>query len=319
MKSLGNSKNAYALVLLVLISKASWGNDIYDGWTITSEDVYGNNLTKVCLAQQESTWIEKDPNNPDNCEEMLIVERDRKTIGPDKRFYSRKHGLVSRIFKVKDTYNLGYLFQWTPSVIVALKSSGALERLDKELAQGVKNPEQIECEKSFESAQTLDQLHVLESRCRGYPEDRKAYQRITDADDAAKEKKREAAAAKNQPKCFQIRFSGIAVGDPISLEINSASNADDILARQPLSCWPSGITQLYACSGGARFYSQIGYVIAWTDYDYEIATPVDLQIGRKDAMLYISRKDAVCENNIRPSLNFSENWKNFLRNYNENR
>ena len=47
--------------------------------------------------------------------------------------------------------------------------------------------------------------------------------------------------------------------------------------------------------------------------------PVDLRIDRKDAMLYISRSDAACLDSKPPSLDFYENWENFMRNHNRYR
>ncbi|MBR8225753.1 cell envelope integrity protein TolA [Burkholderia ambifaria] len=127
-------------------------------------------------------------------------------------------------------------------------------------------------------------------------------------------------AAKSRPKCSTVRVSGIAGGTSIDLDaLRRASDPNDLIARYPMHCQPSGMTQTYACRGGAWFGGQTGYVIAWSDTGYQIATPVDLIGGRKDALVFVRRSDSVCLNNTPPSLDVVENLHDFLRNHNRYR
>ncbi|WP_186138307.1 MULTISPECIES: hypothetical protein [Burkholderia] len=124
-------------------------------------------------------------------------------------------------------------------------------------------------------------------------------------------------AARSRPKCSTVRVSGIAGGTSIDLDaLRRASDPNDLIARYPMHCQPSGMTQTYACRGGAWFGGQTGYVIAWSDTGYQIATPVDLIGGRKDALVFVRRSDSVCLNNTPPSLDVVENLHDFLRNHN---
>ncbi|WP_175761874.1 hypothetical protein [Burkholderia ambifaria] len=127
-------------------------------------------------------------------------------------------------------------------------------------------------------------------------------------------------AARSRPNCSTVRVSGIAGGTSIDLDaLRRSPDPSDLIARHPLQCQPSGMTQTYACRGGAWFAGQTGYVIAWSDTGYQIATPVDLIGGRKDALVFVRRSDAVCLNNTPPSLEFVENLHDFLRNHNRYR
>jgi hypothetical protein len=287
-------------------------------WNIATDPQPGNNLRKVCLANQDGRWVELNAETPANCTEMLVAERDSHWLWPDRSFYEKKRS--SRLFRVKDTYNLGLIFDVTSAASQALSEAGAFARLDQESAAGVKNPAQAECEKAYESVKTLDQLSALESRCRGYAASRTAYSRILGAEDLAKKRKAEADAAQSRPNCSKVEFSGIVVGSAGDLEpLTAARDKDDIIARHPLSCGPNGFTQLYACRGAAWFTRHTGYIVAWTQKAYQVATPIDLIRGRKDALVYINRKDTVCRDNTKPSNDFAENWKSFLLNHNENR
>lgn len=125
----------------------------------------------------------------------------------------------------------------------------------------------------------------------------------------------------SRPKCSFISFTGIVVGGGLSdlQTIKNERNKSDLLARYPLRCSPSAISQTYVCSGAAFISRKEGHIIDWTNDAYQIVTPIDLMIGRKDTMVYINRSDAVCLNKQLPSLDFSENMINFLRSHNRYR
>jgi hypothetical protein len=128
----------------------------------------------------------------------------------------------------------------------------------------------------------------------------------------------EREAASSQPKCSVVRFTGIAVGgNGQSFEaVRTSPDPEDLVARNPLRCGPSGFTQTYACQGAGYVRNQRGYVIAWSKTGYQIATPIQLESGKKDSLVFVQRKDAQCLDSTPPSLDFVENLHNFLRNHN---
>lgn len=294
-------------------------------WQVFGSGTGGAEKVKVCLVSLAGRWVEKDPKQPDACQEMLIAALDTHEIWPDSQFYysespkPNSHGQMSlwrdsRLFKL----NYGYTTPNESAVLLAFRQSGAEERLDS-----ISLASEQKCEAGYRAAVNSDEIDKIRGKCGAYAglAHRDAITRIANRDQVDEEAKAEMLAAKSRPKCSTVRFTGIAVGsDWQSLDsLRALPDAQQVAERHPLRCGPSGLTQTYTCDGVAELVDQVGYVIAWTETDYQIATSVDLEIGRKDTLLYVNRSDATCVDGAAPSLDFQANLKNFLNSHNKNR
>jgi hypothetical protein len=85
------------------------------------------------------------------------------------------------------------------------------------------------------------------------------------------------------------------------------------MATYPLRCAPNAFLQVYACKGIGYFENQKAYVVSWSATSLSVLTPIDLTVGRKDALVYINRKNIVCRDKIPPSLLPSDNYERFWK------
>lgn len=295
-----------------------------DAWEVFDGPSSGNDLVRVCLVRHDGRWAEGDSNHPSECREMLVAATDTRLLWPDQSFYFARQKTVgygateydSDLFKFK--LSIENNPDLTATVLAAFAQSGAKERLDAQAANATAS-----CSARYTQATTVEQVQDLDKTCRAYAgaTGREAYNRTLGRQQAAQETKREALAERTQPKCSTVRITGIAVGaKPQALDgLRQSSNAADIIARHPLQCGPSGFTQTFVCNGATVLTNQMGHIIAWSETNYQVATTLDLAIGRKDSLLYVRRADATCQDTTKPSLDFAANLQNFLRHYNANR
>lgn len=280
-------------------------------WSIFATPDGGTHTTPICLINQGGVWAQGEPSNPE-CQEMLIASLNSRIIWPDRRFYAstRRQSMLFRA----DRY-ANYAFKFDQDLVLqVLSQSGALQHLDEQVAQ-----QDQRCSDEYSNATTIQAVDQIEKDCRGFggTGNRDAYNRALKSQQDAEDAQQQQQVAPSRPHCSIVRFSGIAVGgNGQSFEqVRTSPDPKDIVARHPLHCGPSGITQTYACQGAAYLTDQTGYIIAWSNTGFQVATPIDLQIGRKDALVFIKRSDAVCLNHTPPSLDFGANLKTFLTKY----
>jgi hypothetical protein len=117
------------------------------------------------------------------------------------------------------------------------------------------------------------------------------------------------------PKCTIVRYAGLTVGgEPRNLEIvQRADDPEDLIARNPLTCSPSAMTQTYVCTGAAMLRDRPAAVINWSETYLHVVTPVDLLGGRRDALVFIQRESALCLNDFPPSPDAVENLTRFVQ------
>lgn len=255
---------------------------------------------KVCLINQNGHWVEGDPRQANNCQEMVIAWIAGHSLRRDFDFHSPPG-------KRLDAYG----------ILQAFNEAGAAKRLD---AQYIEKNER--CISQYNEATTTDQVMALRKPCEDYAQEalNKAQSRVSDNDEKRRQEKRESIAAKYRPKCSKVSFYGIVAGNDGDLDaLRNATNVEDVVASHPLYCGPSGFTQTYVCEGAAVLAEKTGYIVSWSDKAYQVATPIDLQMGRKDALIYVSRADATCLDQTQPSLNFGTNLENFLKYHNTHR
>ena len=120
---------------------------------------------------------------------------------------------------------------------------------------------------------------------------------------------------RTRPACTSILFSGVVVGgDPVNLvAVRDAKDPEDFVATNPLRCGPSALTQTYGCYGATYLSRHRGFIVNWSDWYYQVVVPIDLAIGRKDTLVFISRGDASCQDDVPPSLEGVENLEKFFR------
>lgn len=319
-----NSCRTLVIAVGLLLAGYARTGSASEGWEVFDGPSSGNDLVRVCLVRHDGRWAEGDSNHPSKCREMLVAATDTHTLWPDQSFYLARQKTVgygateynSDLFKFKLSVENDP--DLTAAVLAAFAQSGAEERLDVQAANATAS-----CSARYAQAATIEEVQDVDKTCHAYAgtAGREAYNKALGRQEAAQETGREALVERTQPKCSTVRISGIVVGaEPQALDgLRHSSSAADIIARHPLQCGPSGFTQTFVCKGATVLTNQAAHIIAWSDTSYQVATPVDLTNGRKDALLYVSRADATCQDATKPSLDFSTNLQNFLRHYNANR
>jgi hypothetical protein len=198
-------------ILTILIGITSPGEAAGDGrsetWRVASDPQLGHNLAYICLAFQAGQWVDLDPLTlsnsgrwPNGCDELLIADRDSRWVWPNKAFYQKRQSTDSRLFEIRDSYSLGYLFTIRPGVVEqAMNESGATRRLEAQIASGAKNTVQVDCEKRFEAATTQQEITAAVERCEGYNnEQMRAMARLAEESDK-KALAQQASVALNRP------------------------------------------------------------------------------------------------------------------------
>ena len=293
-------------VAAVLASQSSLAQS--NRWSVWNRPE-GGHTVPICLMKQEGGWIQGNPATPENCQEMLVASLSSRIIWPDGRFYALSKR-KSTLFRADPYANYALKFDQN-LVLQILNQSGVLEQLDERVAEKNK-----QCSDEYGRAATIKAVGQVDKDCQGFggSASRNAYNRALKSQQDAEDAQQQQQAAPNQPRCSAVRFSGIVVGGSGENfeQVRTSPDPQDIIARYPLHCGPSGITQTYVCQGAAYLANQTGHIIAWSNTGFQVATPIDLQMGRKDALVFIKRSDAVCVNNTPPSLDFSENLKIFL-------
>ncbi|WP_159716592.1 hypothetical protein [Geminicoccus flavidas] len=125
---------AVVLVAAACLSVPSTAEAGEPSWRTADQPQPGYDLTKLCLAQRNGRWASFRP-------ETSLLRRDaggRAGWARDLAGQTLLSGHVkphaSKIYRIKDSYALGYLFSARPGMVMhAWAESGMLQRLDGEI------------------------------------------------------------------------------------------------------------------------------------------------------------------------------------------
>lgn len=120
--------------------------------------------------------------------------------------------------------------------------------------------------------------------------DLQAEREAAEAADQAKLASEAAERARTKPKCDYVQVTGVAVAGFPGLidQVLKSPDIEDTLARNPIIC--SGMS----CTGVAYVNGKVGRVLNWNSTHLGVMLPVDFEIGRRDIMLLVRRRDTVC-------------------------
>lgn len=313
------------LVWTALLAVSSLVLAIDDGWrwqlSAFENEGRGEDLTRICLVKNDQgEWEEARGSEPARCDEAFVAARDTRTIWPDFDFYEKRSSAFfedtpERSYRTRAPF-ISERKERVGVTMLALAQAGVLQRLDTELATGVKGKEYAACEAEFLRAKTAEAVaRIKEESCQKFPRlAAKTEERLKEEHDRADMRERMAVRAKSQPRCSIIAAKGFIVSMPEHLAILKQSRSpEDLMARNPLHCAPNALTQLYGCQGVGWADGRKARILGWTDQTYQVAMPIDLIGGRRDAVVYVDRASSMCLNKKRPSLDFAENLINLFK------